>query len=47
MRILLAAPLAAVLVLGVSTPVAAAGNHGNQGHSRRRRLCPARAAARA
>ena len=32
MRILLAAPLAAVLVLGVSTPVAAAGNHGNQGH---------------
>ena len=32
MRILLAAPLAAVLVLGVSAPVAAVGNHGNQGH---------------
>ena len=31
MRILLAAPLAAVLVLGVSAPVAAAGNNGQSG----------------
>ena len=31
MRILLAAPLAAVLVLGVSAPVAAAGHHGHRG----------------
>ena len=31
MRILLAAPLAAVLVLGVSAPVAA-GHHGQQSH---------------
>ena len=52
MRILLAAPLAAVLVLGVSAPVAA-GQQGQQParHQpwprplRGRRLCPARAAA--
>ena len=33
MRMLLAAPLAAVVVLGVSAPVAAAGHQGHHGHS--------------